>query len=102
MFYVQLVSVLASSLPRGRSSVLYLGYIHRESKKQDTKLLPIISPQILTDFQNSFTDRLGDKFATKVNCMYQTPFPDQCCPLMSQYDCSSFVHPIFVAIVSEI
>ena len=32
-------------------------------KKQDTKLLPITSP-MLTDFQNSFADRLSDKFAT--------------------------------------
>jgi len=33
-------------------------------KKQDTKLLPITF-QILTDFQNTFADRLSGKFATK-------------------------------------
>ena len=36
--------------------------VYRESKKQDTKLLPITS-QILTDFQNSFTCRLSGTFA---------------------------------------
>ena len=38
-------------------------HIHRESKKQDTKLLAITS--LLTDFQNFFTSRLCSKFATK-------------------------------------
>ena len=36
-------------------------------KKQDTKLLPITLHQILTNFQNSFTDRLGRKFVTYLN-----------------------------------
>ena len=38
--------------------------LHTVSQKQDTKLLPITSP-VLTDFHNSFTDRLSNKFATK-------------------------------------
>ena len=39
--------------------------VHRESKKQDTKLLAITSPTIsLSDFQNFFTIGLGSKFAT--------------------------------------
>ena len=40
-----------------------LRLLHCVSKKQDTKLLPITS-QMLTDFQNSFTDRLIGNFAT--------------------------------------
>jgi len=35
-----------------------------ESKKQDTKLLLITSPNV-NDFQNSFTDRRRGKFVTK-------------------------------------
>jgi len=38
--------------------------LHRESKKQDTKLLPITSLKMLTDFQTSFADKLNGKFAT--------------------------------------
>ena len=38
-------------------------FIHHESKKQDTKLLPITSPNVnlLTYCQNSFTGQLSDK-----------------------------------------
>jgi len=39
-------------------------YLHRESKKQDIKLLAITSPTIIR-FQNFFTSGLGSKFATK-------------------------------------
>ena len=39
-------------------------HLHRESKKQDTKLLAITSPTVLYDFQFFFTSRLGSKFAT--------------------------------------
>ena len=35
--------------------------IHRESKKQDIKLLPITSPN-MNRFSNFFTDELGSKF----------------------------------------
>jgi len=40
--------------------------VHRQSKKQATKLLPITSPMLI-DFQNSFKDRLSGKFATNVS-----------------------------------
>jgi len=39
--------------------------LHCESKKQDTKLLPITSP-ILTDFKTVFTGRLSSKFTSKL------------------------------------
>ena len=39
------------------------GDIHRESKKQDTKLMPITSPNV-NRFSKFFTGRLGGKFAT--------------------------------------
>ena len=38
--------------------------IHCESKKQDTKFSWLELPQMLTDFQNSFTGWLSGKFAT--------------------------------------
>ena len=38
-------------------------YLHRESKKQDTKLLAITSPTIIR-FSNFYTSGLGSKFAT--------------------------------------
>ena len=37
-------------------------FTYCESKKQDTKLLPITSPNV-NRFKNSFTDRLSGKFA---------------------------------------
>ena len=40
-------------------------------KKQDTKLLPITSPNV-NHFQNSFTGRLTGKFATK-SCLNIPP-----------------------------
>jgi len=41
--------------------------IHRESKKRDTKLLPITSQVLsLTYFQNTFADRLNGKFPTNL------------------------------------
>ena len=40
------------------------GRLHRESKKQDTKLLAITSLTIFR-FSKFFTTRLGSKFATK-------------------------------------
>ena len=43
--------------------IMHLFTIHRESKKQDTKLLPIISPNI-NQFLIFFTDGLCSKFAT--------------------------------------
>ena len=49
----------------------YLVYIHRESKKQDTKFLAITSPTIIR-FSNFFTSRLGSKFATK-SCLNILP-----------------------------
>ena len=45
--------------------------IHRESKKQDTKLLAITS-LIISDFQNFFTSRLCNKFATN-SCLNSPP-----------------------------
>jgi len=41
----------------------HINYVHCVSKKQDTKLLPITSPNV-NRFQNSFTGRLTGKFAT--------------------------------------
>jgi len=45
-----------------RSTAL-IGKLHRESKKQDTKLLAITSLNIIR-FSKFFTTRLGSKFAT--------------------------------------
>ena len=42
---------------------LIIIYIHRESKKQDTKLLAI-TPLTIIRFSNFFTSRLGSKFTT--------------------------------------
>ena len=45
--------------------------LHRESKKQDTKLLAITSPTIIR-FSIFFTSRLGSKFATN-SCLNIPP-----------------------------
>ena len=42
----------------------FAAIVHRELKNQDTKLLPLTSPNI-NRFSNFFTDRLICKFATK-------------------------------------
>ena len=39
--------------------------VHREFKKQNTKFLPITSPNV-NRFQNSSTARLVDKFETQI------------------------------------
>jgi len=44
--------------------------LHRESKKQNTKLLTITS--LLSDFQKFFTSRLGSKFSTN-SCLNIPP-----------------------------
>ena len=57
-----------------------MAILHCESNKQDTELLPVLSPK-LTNFQNSFTDRLTGKFATNsylnipTNLKYVTTLP---------------------------
>jgi len=43
----------------------YVPYLHRESKKQDTKLLAISLTLLLSDFKIFFTSWLGSKFAKK-------------------------------------
>ena len=54
-----------------RVCVCNMKQLHRESKKQDTKLLAITSSTII-DFQNFFTSRLGSKFATN-SCLNIPP-----------------------------
>ena len=46
-------------------SVFTLHELHRESKKQDTKFLPVTSPNV-NRFSNSFADRLSGKSATNL------------------------------------
>jgi len=50
---------------------LHARIIHRESKKQDTKLLAITSPTIIR-FSKFFHYRLGSKFATN-SCLNIPP-----------------------------
>ena len=54
-----------------RYNIIFL-YVHCESKKQDTNSC-LYLPQMLTDFQNSVTDRLSSKFAIKSSKYPTTP-----------------------------
>jgi len=50
---------------RSSSSFLRPMSLHRESKKQDTKLSPITSPNVNRFSKNSFANEMKDKFARK-------------------------------------
>ena len=57
-------AVQAHDSSRNQEVIQYLPYLHRESKKQDTKLLAITSLTIIRFSKKIFTSRLGSKFAT--------------------------------------
>ena len=52
-------------MPKLRST--YDGHLHRESIKNKTINSSPQLPQMLTDFQNSFNDKLTGKFATNLS-----------------------------------
>jgi len=55
-----------------------LSVSHLRVKKQDSKLLSVTSPKILTDFRNSFTVRLRRKSVTKSYVVINTsPYPER-------------------------
>jgi len=61
---VKLILILLKQETVSGNGISWAMYTVSE-KKQDTKLLPITSPNV-TDFQNSFTGRLTGKFATNI------------------------------------